>query len=202
MSDNITAAIIGLAGVFIGAFLSFGIQRTYDHFTKPKLIINHDELVSGNDSYIHSIRITNAGGISVKNCIALLTITNLEKSDVIIHPKAFLHPDSYRDVIDEPLSWALETYHYTGVLVPTPFIDIYPQSSQLLDLCMILYDKDGNPTNIQIPSEAGWNWLRGEFKANKNYEVEIKLNAENVRFSPNKHSVKFTIYPKKKEPYI
>jgi hypothetical protein len=190
-----------LIGVVIGVFCPLIARKLYEFNMRPQIKIEKDVPMKESKAFSHSIKVTNCGKTAIKNCIGLLTISNLERADVLSHGFAFLQPDYYRDVIDEPLCWSFQTYNPVGKLVDLPYINIHPNSSALLDLCRVVYDNAGSPSYVEVPSEAGWDMLRAKLRGDKEYEVELKVNAENVVYNRKKHSVKITIDPVVRDAY-
>lgn len=182
----IIGVIIGVLGPFLASFAR-------DWYLRPKLIIGTDEPHEGENYVNHSIRITNQGRTVAKSCTALLTIANMEKEDVV-DPRnghAYIVPGQYRGIRDESLCWSLQTHHPSGGVTNPAFLSVLPGASRLVELCGVYRQS----LDIEIPSEMGWMIRRVVLRGNKEYEVELKLFAENVHHDPKKHKRKFKLIP-------
>ena len=153
--------------------------------------IAEDVPLKENTKTYHSIRVANNGRTLAKNCTALLTIKNLAEDDIVNSQKAFLNKRSYRPIKDEPLCWAWVTHDPVGTLTNPSRLSIYPNSAQLLDIYAVT---SGN-FNVWIPSEVGWDHLRVILRSRKekDYEIELKIHAENVTYDRRKHAQSFKL---------
>jgi len=180
-----------LIGVIIGIFGPLGARFIYEWWMKPRMEINKDEPLQGSGFVYHSIRVENKGRTVAKNCHGLLTIENMEPYEVLQYTgKAYVTENSYRPVKDESLCWAFQTRSPSNTPINPAFLSISPKSSRLLELCHA-----GKDSSITFPSEMGWEIIRVALLADKEYEIEIKIFAENVQYNPKKHSKKFKLIP-------
>ena len=178
-------------GVAAGILLPL-LASIIKHFImKPDIVIQEDVPMKGSDYIYHSIRIENKGRTVAKSCHGLLTIENMEQYEVLQPPgHAYVSKNNYRTVKDESLCWALQIRSPANTPVNPVFLSISPKSSRLLELC-----HTGKASEIIFPSEMGWEIIRVALLADKEYEIEIKIFAENVQYNPRKHSKKFKLIP-------
>ena len=157
------------------------------------MIISKDEPQEAETFVRHSIRVTNDGHTAAKNCNALLTIKGMVKDDVIDDPSrpTYIRSDNYRDIKDESLCWSFQIQDPTGKPVNPAFLSISPNSTRLVELCVVHRES----LEIEVPSEMGWNIRRVILRGDKEYGVELKIFAENIRYDPKKHMKKFKLIP-------
>jgi hypothetical protein len=192
MSETLIGALIGLGGVAVGVLLPLLASFIKYCYMKPRIVIQNDEPQQGGTFSFHSIRIHNNGRTVVKNCQGLLTIQNLEQSD--IDPSAarvYVTNTIYRPIKDESLCWAFQIPDATGKGTNPASLSISPKSSRLLEVCHV--DRQSTPWTIEVPSEMGWHTRRVVLWGNKNYDIQLKVIAENVQYDPPKHTKKFNL---------
>lgn len=157
------------------------------------MIIGEDKRQEAETFIRHSISIINDGRTAAKECNAVLTIKGMAKDDVIDDPSrpAYILTDNYRDIKDESLCWSFQIQDPTGSPINPAFLTISPNSTRLVELCVLQKES----LEIEIPSEMGWKIRRVILRGNKEYEVELKIFAENVRYDPKKHRRMFKLMP-------
>lgn len=201
LSQYLSAGIWLIAGVIIGIIGPYIATSIRNYLNRPVISIGKDVPLEGNGCVFHSIRIANTGKTTIKNCSVLLSISNLARQNIFSHPSAFMQPNSYRPIKDEPLCWAFATHTACGEIINPPFIDIYPNSTQLIDLCVVHYDNAESPIDVDLPSEAGWEPSRARLDGKVEYDVELKIYAENITYKTS-HFKRFKIRPTIKDPFI
>ena len=178
--EIVKAIIIFASGIISGVVP----KLVYDWWNRPQIsIIDIDEAGS-----YHSIFVKNSGRSTAINCESMLT---LSKSDIDLQrdiPKDKTGPTItskfFREIKDMNLSWARMA---NGNLHS---ISIYPGARQLLNF----YKAEKPNLDINISSEKGWDPPRIILKSHKEYNGEIKIFAENVKYKPKKHKKKFIIF--------
>lgn len=197
MAPEVWAPIIGVAGVLLGILIDAGLRKYLAWKARPKLIISKVERQEAETYVRHSIRVTNDGRTAAKNCNALLSINGMAKGNVIDDSSrpAYVRTGNYRPVKDESLCWSFQIQDPTGKPINPAFLSISPKSTRLVELCIVQRDS----LEIEIPSEMGWKIgrviLRGNNEYEVEYEVELKIFAENVQYDPEKHAKKFKLIP-------
>ena len=187
-----------LSGVIIGIASTLGARFIYEWRMRPIMEIQNDEPQKGKEFVRHSIRVANNGLTVAKNCNVLLTIKKSGKEDIkdyIIDDSrrpAYVRTDNYRHVIDESLCWSFQTRDPTGKAINPAFLPISPKSRRFVELCRV---PQGNSLEIEVPSEMGWDIRRVILSGNEEYEFELKIFAENIRYDPKKHSKRFKLAP-------
>jgi hypothetical protein len=187
MSDGLWVVI----GVIIGVIGPLVARFIWDWYTRPILVIEKDEPHESPYYVHHSIRIRNGGRTAARNCNAVLTVMGITVNDVIDNVSAHITTNAYRPIIDESLCWALQTLDSDGKLINPAFLSIFPGSTRLVEL----YGVARQSLQIEIPSEMGWEIRRVMLRGNREYEIELKIFAENVRYNPKKHRAKFKLIP-------
>lgn len=189
-----------LIGVIIGIFGPFGARFIYEWWMKPRMDIQEDEPQEGEGFVRHSIRIANNGRTVAKNCNVILTIKGVVKDDIIkdLLGRTYVQKDNYRPIKDEFLCWSFQIRNPTGNPINPAFLSISPKSTRLVELCVFHRDS----LELEVPSEMGWEIRRVILRGNKEYEVELKIFAENVQYDPKKHSKRFKLTPNIKEKDI
>ena len=193
MPSEILAAIIGVAGLLFGVLIDVGVRFYLARRARPQITIGEDEPQESGKSMRHSIRIFNNGRTASLNCNALITIVNMDIKDIIDDPRrpAFNKIDNYRKTIDQSLCWSFQVRDTTAEPVNPAFLTIYPKSTRLVELCLV----DRESLDIEMPSELGWEMRRVILRGNKEYEVELKIFAENVQYDTKKHVKRFKLIP-------
>jgi len=203
MPSEIVAAIIGIAGVFLGILINAGLRTYFDWRARP-ILTGGEDVPQESGKYVrHSIKITNDGRTASLNCNVLITIVNMKREDIIDDPcrrPSFNKRDNYRKTIDQSLCWSFQVLDPMAEPVNPAFLTIYPKSTRLVELCLV----DKKSLEIEIPSELGWEIRRVILRGNnkKVYEVKLKIFAENVRYDPKKHMKKFKLIPNSKNTGI
>lgn len=181
----VVGAIIGIIGPLIANYIRYLC-------TKPNLEILEDEPHKSQNYVHHSIRIKNTGRSVAINCNAVLTIAAMTQNDVIDSMyHSYITTDAFRPIRDESLCWALQILSSTGDAVNPAFLSIFPGSTRLVELCGV----SRQSLEIEIPSEMGWRSKRVVLRGNREYEVELKIFAENVSYNSKKHRAKFKLVP-------
>lgn len=178
-------------GVIIGIIGPLAARFIWELYTRPILVIERDEPHESPYYVNHSIRIRNGGRTVARNCNAVLTLMGITVNDVIDVPyqHAYITTNAYRPIKDESLCWALQTLGSAGKPVNPAFLSIFPGSTRLVEL----YGVARQSLQIAIPSEMGWEIQRVVLRGNREYEVELKIFAENIRYNPKKHRAKFKL---------
>jgi len=189
MSDGLWVVI----GVIIGVIGPLVARFVWDWYMRPILIIGKDVPQEAENYIHHSIRIENRGRTAAKNCTSLLTVVGMEKGDVVnrIDRHAYVTTNTYRPIKDESICWALQIPLQTGKAINPAFLTIFPGSTRLVELCGVWRQS----LEMELPSEMGWESRRAVLRGNKEYEMELKLFAENVHYDPHKHNRKFKLVP-------
>jgi hypothetical protein len=185
---GILGVVIGVIVATVGYLSASYIKYSY---MKPNLEILSDEPHESTDLVHHSIRIKNKGKNVARDCNAVLTVLNMSISDIIDGPAAYLKTNAYRPIRDESLCWAFQILGSDGKPINPALLSIFPQSTRFVELCRVLRQS----LLIEIPSEMGWKIKRVVLRGNKEYEIELKVFAENVSYDHKKHRAKFKLIP-------
>lgn len=183
----IIGVLIGVAGPFLARFI-------WNWHMQPVLVIGEDVPQEGERLVRHSISIFNRGRTAAKNSNVLLTINGIVKDDVIddlSRRPSYVTSDAYRPINDMSLCWSFQIYDPIAQPINPAFLSIYPNSKGRVELCKVHRDS----LEIEVPSEMGWQIRRVIMRGNKEYDIELKIFAENVRYDPKKHVKKFKLIP-------
>jgi len=189
MSEGVWVVI----GVIIGVIGPLAARFIYDWYMKPNLEILTDEPHTSPDYVHHSIRVRNKGRTAAINCNAVLTIANMTGKDIIdiSGRPSYITTNAFRPIKDESLCWALQILGADGKPVNPAFLSLFPSSTRLVELCGVLRQL----LQIEIPSEMGWKIKRVVLRGDKQYDVELKIFAENVLYNPQNHRATFKLIP-------
>jgi hypothetical protein len=205
--------VLFVLGVIAGTFVAIGVDLFRYFYFRPRLSIGLDRPEEADAYSCHSVVIRNNGRIPAVSCQGFVTFEEISALDLMpkseiklgadlgLDPEKFgaigtetvyLNAKVFRDISDEPLAWSAVGSRST--------IDIYPQTSRLLDVCRFIKPE---PQQIHIPSMFGWQTLLAVLRPGT-YRLSIRVVAssgkdtkQRFQMSYNGHDVVLTPLPNK-----
>ncbi len=206
MEIDIYMLISSLLSLTVGTLIGSEVTR---YFYKPRVIVRYKDLSplqDGNGVY-WSIQIENYGRSVAKDCIAVVSLYDIENEDIL--PKAQIETNenlpTYRNEdidLEIPRAQVVTEDHFRPIsreaicwakLGNPDVIDINPGISQTLDICK--YQRSSENSYFIFPSEQGWRKLRvrikskdirghvlicpsNEFSTRVNFEIKLDYRGE------------------------
>jgi len=197
LSDVNTFAI----GIVAGILVTIGADLVRYYFYRPRLVIESDRPEIATNYSIHSLVIRNVGRRVTQRTQGFISFRSVNNSDIIPDARlkytkdlvedpakfgitseevVYLKAGRLRAIESEPLCWAAVDNRSS--------IDIYPQTSQLLDVCRFV--KTEGYQQIQIPSRLGWQALLTSIRP-RNYEIKVTAAGIDARIVSRKFTIQY-----------
>ncbi len=199
LTSVLTSVAIFALGVIAGVLVAIGLDLFRYYFYRPRLVIEGDRPEIAANYSIHSLVIRNVGRGVAQRTQGVISFQSINPTDIVQDSKLkytrdlvedvtkfgitsyevdYLRAGRLREINNEPLCWAAVDSRSN--------IDIYPQTSQLLDVCRFV--KIEGYQQIQIPSRLGWQALLTSLRS-RNYKIEVTA----IGIDAKPKSKKFTI---------
>lgn len=188
--SEFVAFVLGMLGGIVAAVGADWFKR---RLYRPKLDIGEDDPETADEFSCHAVRVQNKGNAVARQCHAIVSFPDLEEEDLLSEEhiwkvkdlgldirKFDLEQDAtyllkpgkgFRKILNEYLSWSP---------VGNPLaVELYPKTALKVDVCRFIRKKNGTrPRQIQIPSEKGWKSMRAAVVTNRDYDMTLKVVAE------------------------
>lgn len=187
-------------GVIAGVVVAIGVEIFRYYFYRPRLSIENDRPETAGKYSIHSLVIRNKGRGVAKQAQGAISFESIDSADII--------PDSQlkftKDLVDDTTKFGIASTeiiylragrireiqheHLCWAAVDSrSHIDIYPQTSQLLDVCRFV--RIEGCRQIQIPSRLGWQAMLVSLRP-RDYKIEVKATAIDAPPESKKYTIK------------